>query len=83
MALAQLLLAIAHVVVAVPTLTPPLNESTSSQLRPAAARPLVCPRVATQGDFNLEEWIRASWYIQQQQVTGYQSPEDLFCVVAT
>lgn len=42
-----------------------------------------CPPVATQGNFNLTEWIRASWYIQQQQITGYQSPEDLFCVVAT
>ena len=42
-----------------------------------------CPPVATQGDFNLTEWVRASWFIQEQQVNDFQQPEDLFCVVAT
>lgn len=34
-------------------------------------------------DFNTTEYLRASWYIQQQQITGYQKKEDLFCVVQT
>ena len=50
-------------------------------LRPHAAD--VCPRVATQGGFNLTEWVRASWFIQEQQVNGFQQPENLYCVVAT
>eukprot|EP00294_Goniomonas_avonlea_P008849 CAMPEP_0114559610 /NCGR_PEP_ID=MMETSP0114-20121206/11013_1 /TAXON_ID=31324 /ORGANISM="Goniomonas sp, Strain m" /LENGTH=407 /DNA_ID=CAMNT_0001745091 /DNA_START=9 /DNA_END=1232 /DNA_ORIENTATION=+ len=32
---------------------------------------------------NLTEWARASWYPQQQQLTGYQHLDDLFCVTAT
>ena len=31
---------------------------------------------------NLTEYMRASWYIQQQQVNGYQKIEDLYCVTA-
>jgi hypothetical protein len=31
----------------------------------------------------LTEWQRESWYVQQQQLNGYQSEEELFCVVAT
>eukprot|EP00964_Phaeocystis_antarctica_P074382 scaffold45727_cov72-Phaeocystis_antarctica.AAC.1 len=33
--------------------------------------------------FNLTEYTRATWYIQKQQVTGYQNLSDLFCVTAT
>lgn len=47
------------------------------------ARQDVCPPIATQGSFNLTEWVRASWFIQEQQVNGFQQPEDLFCVAAT
>lgn len=32
---------------------------------------------------DLDEWTRASWYVQKQQVNGYQREDDLFCVVAT
>ena len=32
---------------------------------------------------NLTEYVRASWYIQQQQLTSYQQLRDLYCVVAT
>mmetsp|Transcript_70015 Transcript_70015/g.116278 ORF Transcript_70015/g.116278 Transcript_70015/m.116278 type:complete len:217 (-) Transcript_70015:85-735(-) len=43
-----------------------------------------CKSVSTYGNsFNLTEWVRASWYIQEQQVTGYQPLSALFCVVAT
>ena len=34
-------------------------------------------------DIDLEEFIRASWYVQRQQENGFQGPEDLYCVVAT
>jgi hypothetical protein len=42
-----------------------------------------CADVETQSDFNLTEYVRASWYIQKQQVNGYQSEDRLNCVVAT
>ena len=42
-----------------------------------------CPPIATQGSFNLTEWVRASWFIQQQQINDFQPPENLFCLVAT
>ena len=33
--------------------------------------------------FNLTEYTRATWYIQKQQITGYQNLSTLFCVTAT
>jgi hypothetical protein len=46
-----------------------------------------CPEVQTvnNADFtlSLEEYTRASWYVQRQQVTPYQPVEDLYCVTAT
>jgi len=46
----------------------------------------VCPpaQFHTLGSsFNLTEYTRATWYIQKQQVTGYQNLSELFCVAAT
>lgn len=34
-------------------------------------------------ELDLDEWTRASWYVQKQQVNGFQSEENLYCVVAT
>merc|ERR1712137_1494231 len=50
-----------------------------------AYAPSSCPTVSTVGstNFNLTEWVRASWFPQQQQVTGYQPETSLFCVSAT
>lgn len=42
-----------------------------------------CPKVTPIDNLNLTEWVRATWYIQEQQVTGYQKEKDLFCVSAT
>merc|ERR1712216_767810 len=42
-----------------------------------------CTAVTTVDDLNLTEFTRKTWYIQQQQVNGYQSADDLFCVAAT
>jgi len=42
-----------------------------------------CPGVDPVADFNISEYVRASWYVQQQQVTSYQSEDQLECVVAT
>ena len=44
-----------------------------------------CSQVKLQTDppVNLTEYVRASWYIQQQQLTSYQSLRDLYCVTAT
>lgn len=32
---------------------------------------------------DLDEWTRATWYVQKQQVNGYQPADSLFCVAAT
>lgn len=43
-----------------------------------------CPKVHTVGStLNVTEYTRATWYIQEQQVNGYQSLNDLYCVSAT
>jgi len=44
-----------------------------------------CPTVElqTNPEVNITEYIRASWYIQEQQINGYQSKDDLYCVIAT
>ena len=42
-----------------------------------------CPNIQLQNDVNLTEYIRATWYIQQQQINGYQPENDLYCVTAT
>lgn len=42
-----------------------------------------CPAVSPLADLNFTEFIRATWFVQKQQVTGYQKPSDLFCVTAT
>mmetsp|Transcript_36214 Transcript_36214/g.71202 ORF Transcript_36214/g.71202 Transcript_36214/m.71202 type:complete len:218 (-) Transcript_36214:49-702(-) len=42
-----------------------------------------CPTITPKPDTNLTEWIRSSWYVQEQQVTDYQKKSNLFCVVAT
>ena len=42
-----------------------------------------CPQIEPMIGFNTTEYIRSSWFIQQQQVTGYQPPEALNCVAQT
>jgi lipocalin len=42
-----------------------------------------CPNVQPISDLDLDEYTRATWYIAQQQVTRYQTTEDLYCVLAT
>ena len=42
-----------------------------------------CPLVEPMHGFNTTEYLRSTWYIQQQQVTGYQPRETLFCVAQT
>jgi lipocalin len=37
----------------------------------------------TNPPINVTEYIKSSWYIQEQQINGYQKEEDLNCVVAT
>ena len=41
-----------------------------------------CPMVTTQENFNLTEYIRDKWYIQQQQITSYLPLEENYCVTA-
>ena len=44
-----------------------------------------CPELKLQTDprLNISEYVKSSWYIQQQQVNGYQSLDELYCVIAT
>ena len=42
-----------------------------------------CPDVQPMERFNTSEYIRSTWYIQQQQITGYQPENALYCVAQT
>ena len=42
-----------------------------------------CPNIHPMEDFNTTEYIRSTWYIQQQQLTGYQPSNTLYCVSQT
>ena len=42
-----------------------------------------CPDLKVEDSVNLTKYISKSWYVQQQQTNGYQSENDLYCVVAT
>ena len=42
-----------------------------------------CPSITPMNNFNTTEYIRSSWFIQQQQITGYQPREALYCVAQT
>lgn len=42
-----------------------------------------CPTIRPMPYFNTTEYIRATWYIQQQQITGYQPNNTLYCVAQT
>ena len=42
-----------------------------------------CPLVTPMDNFNTSEYIRATWFIQQQQITGYQPENTLYCVAQT
>merc|ERR1719409_1085422 len=42
-----------------------------------------CPAVRRYKNVNQTEFVRATWYIQQQQLTGYQPADQLYCVTAT
>merc|ERR1712086_438146 len=42
-----------------------------------------CAPLAVQSNFNYSEYLRSSWYVQKQQMNGYQPASSLNCVVAT
>lgn len=42
-----------------------------------------CPVVTPVTNFDLDQFIAKSWFIQKQQITPYQSENQFFCVVAT
>ena len=55
----------------------------SSAIIPLLFTQNTCPIVKPMADFNTSEYIRSTWFIQQQQITGYQPPETLYCVAQT
>jgi len=42
-----------------------------------------CTTVAPISGLNFTEFLRATWFVQKQQETGYLKPADFFCVTAT
>jgi len=42
-----------------------------------------CPEISPVADFDIDQYISKSWYIQRQQTTSYQPADSLYCVVAT
>jgi len=42
-----------------------------------------CSKLELQEDFNITEYLRATWYVQKQQKNGYQPLSSLICVAAT
>jgi hypothetical protein len=42
-----------------------------------------CTPLTVQEDFNITEYLRATWYVQKQQKNGYQPLSSLNCVTAT
>ena len=50
-----------------------------------AASAGACPHVQTVGtaNFSLNEWVRKTWYIQEQQIVDYQPLSSFYCVAAT
>ena len=44
---------------------------------------LSCPHIEPKYDLNVTEYISKTWYIQQQQITGYQPENSLYCVAQT
>ena len=53
---------------------------TASEASEAASK---CTTVAPISDLNFTEFLRATWFVQKQQETGYLKPADFFCVTAT
>eukprot|EP00039_Didymoeca_costata_P018981 m.335805 g.335805 ORF g.335805 m.335805 type:complete len:230 (+) comp17679_c0_seq1:90-779(+) len=49
----------------------------------AAFGPNSCGNVQPRKTLNTTEFIRRSWYSRQQQITGYQTEEQLYCVTQT
>jgi len=46
-------------------------------------KPPKCRKVRPVRNLDLEEYARASWYVQEQQLTGNPSVDELFCKVVT
>lgn len=42
-----------------------------------------CPNILPMKNLNTSEYIRSTWYIQKQQITGYQPANSLYCVAQT
>ena len=45
--------------------------------------PKSCPVPTTQANLDLDEFIRATWYVQKQQPNDFQPVNKLFCTAAT
>lgn len=52
----------------------------SAVIQPHSTR---CPPIKPLSDLNISEYARSTWYIQKQQITGYQPADSLYCVSQT
>lgn len=44
---------------------------------------MVCNVSTLSQQFNVTEYVRKTWFVQEQQAVSYQSPSSLICVAAT
>lgn len=42
-----------------------------------------CPKLTPPADFDLDEYVKQTWYIQKQQPISYLPESDFYCVAAT
>lgn len=42
-----------------------------------------CPNISPMSEFNTSEYIRSTWFVQEQQINGYQANNTLYCVAQT
>jgi lipocalin len=43
----------------------------------------LCPSITPMSNFNTTEYIRSTWFVQEQQINGYQTNNTLNCVAQT
>jgi hypothetical protein len=65
------------------TLIPLLFSNIQPYISNARSKTNNCPSITPMSTLNISEYIRASWYIQEQQITSYQPENTLYCVTQT
>ena len=59
------------------------NSTSTSETAPGPDLSLPCPALETAPDFDLDGYVSAPWYVQEQAETNYLPPEQNYCVTAS